>query len=158
MRPIDPSKIALAGAAALFLTAAACSSAFAQTAPAAAQAPAPADSGWRIKNPKVFPADVPRAQLIDTMKGFTRSLGVRCTFCHVGTEGQPLSTYDFASDAKPEKEIARSMMRMVGDLNGRVLPAIPGLKGARVTCYTCHRGDKKPLTAAPPPPPPPPAA
>jgi photosynthetic reaction center cytochrome c subunit len=147
--------LALAGATALFLAAAAHGIAFAQ-APGAA--PPPAGTGWRMKNPKVFPADITRAQLVATMKGFTQALGVRCTFCHVGTEGQPLSTYDFASDAKPEKEIARSMLRMVGDLNGRVLPAIPGLKDAKVTCFTCHRGDSKPAIAPPPPPavPPPP--
>jgi hypothetical protein len=153
MRPIDPSKIALAGAAALFLAAAACNSAFAQ-APAATPAPAQADSGWRMKNPKVLPADIPRAQLIDTMKRFTQSLGVRCTFCHVGEEGKR-ETMDFASDAKPEKEIARSMMRLVGQLNSHDLPAIPGLKDARVSCYTCHRGDTKPAVALPPPTPPP---
>jgi hypothetical protein len=149
-----------AGAMALFLAAATHGIAFGQVA-----APPPASPPPHFKNLKVFPADIPRAQLIGTMKGFTQALGVRCTFCHVGTEGQPLSTYDFASDAKPEKEIARAMLRMVGDLNGRVLPAIPGLKDAKVTCYTCHRGDKKPAIVPPPPlvaplppPPPPPGA
>jgi len=148
--------LALAGATALFLAAATHSMASAQ-----ASSPPPAESSWRMKNAKVFPADIPRAQLIATMKGFTQALGVRCSFCHVGTEGQPLSTYDFASDAKPEKEIARAMLRMAGDLNKRVLPAIPGLEDAKVTCFTCHRGDKIPAVAPPPPtpaaaPPPPP--
>ena len=32
------------------------------------------------------------------MPGFTRALGVRCSYCHVGEEGESLSTYDFASD------------------------------------------------------------
>ncbi len=83
------------------------------------------------------------------MKFFTRSLGVRCTHCHVGEEGKPLSTYDFASDKKANKAIARDMMRMVRRINTRELPAIGGLMDAQVTCYTCHRGSKEPARNPP---------
>ena len=53
------------------------------------------------------------------MKFFAQSLGVRCTFCHVGIEGQPLSTFDFASDAKKEKLTARKMLVMVHRINSQ---------------------------------------
>jgi len=109
----------------------------------------------------VLPSGISRADLISTMKLFTQSLGVRCTYCHVGEEGKPLSTFDFASDAKNHKDTARGMLRMADRLNSE-LPGITGLPDARVTCFTCHRGSTKPL-AAPAPgapsavPPPPPA-
>jgi len=41
------------------------------------------------KNLKVFPQDITRPQLLSNMKLFSQSLGVRCTFCHVGQEGAP---------------------------------------------------------------------
>ncbi len=112
--------------------------------------PSPQPAAKRFKNLKVLPADIPSAQLIDTMKSFTRALGVRCTQCHVGEEEKPLSTYDFASDAKPDKLIARDMMRMVHRLNTKELPAIGGLTEPKVTCFTCHRGSKEPATVPPP--------
>src|SRR5437773_2957171 len=68
----------------------------------------------KLQNLKVFPKDIPVRTLIDTMASFTRALGVRCTYCHVGEDSQPLSSYDFPSDQKPEKEKAREMLRMVG--------------------------------------------
>jgi hypothetical protein len=43
------------------------------------------------------------------------------------------------------------MMRMLADANAKL--ATVGEKpatDARVTCYTCHRGQTKPLTAPPP--------
>jgi len=86
---------------------------------------------------------------------------VRCTYCHVGEEGKPLSTFDFASDAKEKKKIARDMLRMAHRLNTD-LPGITGDPSARITCYTCHRGSTKPLVTppegAPNTVPPPPAA
>ena len=115
------------------------------------------------KNLKILPQDLPRDQLIGAMKSFSQSLGVRCTFCHVGEEGKPLSTFDFASDAKGKKQTARAMLAMVKELNAKTLPDATGLPDAKVTCFTCHRGSTKPLTAAPPgspttvPPPPQPA-
>ncbi len=101
------------------------------------------------KNLVVLPSGIGRADLISTMKLFSQSLGVRCTFCHVGEEGKPLSTFDFASDAKDHKDTARGMLRMADRLNAE-LPGITGLPDARVTCFTCHRGSTKPLTAPPP--------
>src|SRR6185437_12934948 len=50
-------------------------------------------------------------------EALTVSLGVRCTYCHVGEEGKPLSTFDFASDAKDHKLTARKMLAMMHRIN-----------------------------------------
>ncbi len=133
------------------------------TAPSVAQPPAAGTPApprqefvWpaRISNARVLPAEIGADRLRATMVGFARALGVRCQFCHVGQEGQPLSTFDFASDARPHKEIARGMIRMAQRLNTELLPAVLGpAEQPRVTCYTCHRGSAEPETALPPPPP-----
>jgi tetratricopeptide (TPR) repeat protein len=96
----------------------------------------------KLQNLKVFPKDIPVRALIDTMAGFTRALGVRCTYCHVGEEGQPLSTFDFASDEKPTKNKAREMLRMVGAINGDYLTKLASRRSppVNVACMTCHRG------------------
>lgn len=81
------------------------------------------------------------------MTGFTRSLGVRCQYCHVGEEGADFLTWDFASDAKPMKATTRGMMEMTWQINTQTLPTIETLGGAedwRVTCWTCHRGATTP--------------
>ena len=143
MKQVDPAKLILAGAAALFLGAA-----------AIGQAPVAPPAPSQYKNLKVLPAGIPRDQLSAVMKKFTASLGVKCAFCHVGEEGKPLSTYDFASDANPHKDIAREMMRLTWRLNAQDLKAIKGLKDAKISCFTCHRGAKEPLTEIPATPPP----
>jgi photosynthetic reaction center cytochrome c subunit len=96
----------------------------------------------KLENLKVFPRDIPVRALIDTMASFTRALGVRCTYCHVGEEGQPLSSFDFKSDQKPEKTKAREMLRMVGAINGEYLTKLVDRRSPRinVACMTCHRG------------------
>jgi hypothetical protein len=73
---------------------------------------------------------------------------VRCTFCHVGTDGQPLSTFDFPSDAKPEKATARRMLIMVQQINLQGFGLTDASK-AKVTCFTCHRGSPHPATEVP---------
>jgi hypothetical protein len=100
----------------------------------------------KFNNLKVLPDDIPTQALIDRMAGFTRALGVRCTHCHVGEEGRPLSTYDFESDDKGTKRKAREMMRMVNDLNDRFLPSLESRADppVGVQCATCHRGAAKP--------------
>ena len=95
--------------------------------------------------------DTPPERLRDMMRGFTRALGVRCQFCHVGEPGTDFLEWDFASDAKPNKGVAREMMRMSWAINHETLPAIDGLANPdrewRVTCWTCHRGETVPATA-----------
>lgn len=100
--------------------------AFAQDQPAA---PPPHHEMPAPKNLKILQPE----HLMETMRAFTVSLGVKCDFCHV--KG------DFASDEKHTKEIARHMLTMTHEINGH----FPDGK-MHVTCYTCHRGAEEPLT------------
>ena len=101
----------------------------------------------KFTNLQVLPKTITRAELVPVMRGFALNLGIRCPHCHVG-EGDDLSKFDFASDAKPAKAIARQMLRTVTVLNAQVggigEPAPVGT--AKITCFTCHRGAVKPLT------------
>lgn len=96
----------------------------------------------KLENLKVLPKDIPVRALLDTMRSFTGALGVRCNYCHVGEEGQPLSTYKFASDEKPTKDKAREMLRMVGAINNDYLTKLASRRSPPVVvaCMTCHRG------------------
>jgi hypothetical protein len=115
---------------------------------AVAQAPGrfPPDS---LVNTKVIPRTTQVQTVIGRMRNFSADLGVRCTHCHLGEEGKPLSTFDFASDEKRTKLVAREMMRMVQDINAR-LETLPGrtANGLQVTCATCHHGLSRPMTLA----------
>lgn len=103
----------------------------------------------KFVNLQVFPKDVKPDVLIQAMKNFTRDLGVRCQYCHVGKEGMPLTDFDFVSDANPPKNTARMMIRMSGEINARLTKEMPdaAAKGSQVTCYTCHRGAEHPVRA-----------
>ena len=96
----------------------------AQAAPSGGEAPKTA--GQRHfpvpKNLQILPKNISEEQLFGVMKSFATSLGWRCTNCHVGEEGKPLSTYDFASDAKKEKGRAREMMKIAQEINASMLP------------------------------------
>ena len=99
-----------------------------------------------LVNTKVIPKSTPVIQVIGAMRNFTFDLGVRCQFCHVGQDGQPLSQFDFASDTKRTKLVARQMMLLVAEANRRV-DTLPGHQAddPQVTCATCHRGISKPM-------------
>ena len=73
-----------------------------------------------LVNVKVVPKSTPVSDLIGTMRNFTSYLGVRCQFCHIGEEGRPLTEFDFTSDEKRTKQVARQMMRMVLEINRRL--------------------------------------
>jgi Photosynthetic reaction centre cytochrome C subunit len=88
------------------------------------------------KNLKLLKAD----GLMDTMRAFRIALGAKCDTCHV--QG------DFASDEKPEKEMARKMIVMTREINAKFPDG-----NQHVSCFTCHRGDEHPKMkpdAAPP--------
>ncbi len=110
-----------------------------------------AQQGWnwpdRSQNLQVLPKDFPPERLQAVMTGFTRSLGVRCDHCHVGQDGQPLSTFDFASDEDPQKNTARAMLNMLGAVNDHLDGIEPtGPKRVNMWCHTCHRGQARPHT------------
>ena len=87
-----------------------------------------------FKNIQVFKG-MPAPELMNAMRSFTRSLGVRCDFCHV--EGA------FDKDDKREKQTARKMISMARQIN------TDNFGGhMRVTCWTCHRGATEPESAA----------
>jgi len=113
--------------------------------PVAGQAPGkfPPDS---LVNVKVIPKTTPVMQVVGQMRNITGDLGVRCQFCHLGEEGMPLERFDFASDQKRTKLVARQMMLMVQEINRRLdsLPERP-MPLLQVTCGTCHRGVSRPV-------------
>src|SRR5215813_13517943 len=113
--------------------------------------PVPEPDSWKWpekpQNLKVLPADWPGERLAPVMKGFTRALGVRCQYCHIGEEGKPLSTFDFVSDTNPNKDRAREMLRMLGDINSHLKKITPsGEKRVNMWCHTCHAGRPRPAT------------
>lgn len=114
----------------------------------AAAPPLQAQNGWLdslVKNTQVLPRTTRVIEVMGTMRNFTSALGVRCPFCHVGREGMELEQFDFASDQKRNKLVARQMMLMVQEI-GRRVDTIPGrTAGLQVTCFTCHRGLSRPV-------------
>lgn len=98
-------------------------------------------------NLEVLPADISANDLRETMKGFSLGVGLRCSDCHVGEEGQALTAYDFASDEKALKQTARLMLKMTNTLNQELLASL-GEGRLEVQCVTCHRGLRLPRTTA----------
>jgi tetratricopeptide (TPR) repeat protein len=95
-------------------------------------------------NLKVLPGDTARSELMGVMRGFTSALGVRCEHCHVGDPAAGLREFDFASDEKETKRTARVMLRMVSEINGKLLPETGRESLIAVRCVTCHRGLARP--------------
>ena len=110
---------------------------------AAAQGRFPPDS---FTNLKVLPKNIDQRTLINTMRGFTQALGVRCVYCHVGRDDQPLDSVNFASDDKRPKRVARVMIDMVMHINGEHLAEVTDRPEPKVEvrCATCHRGLARP--------------
>jgi hypothetical protein len=96
-------------------------------------------------NLQVLPKDWTTQQVRQFMqKYFTAGLGVECAYCHVGTPA------DRAKDDKPEKVTARKMLKMTMAINDDFLKDVgekPADGSMKVTCYTCHRGKEKPVSA-----------
>lgn len=102
----------------------------------------------RFENLKVFPPDITREALIQRMREFSFALGVRCQFCHEGGNGISFDGVVFSSDAKPAKQTARAMLRMVATLNDATLPQLASRRDppVRMECVHCHRGLPVPTT------------
>jgi tetratricopeptide (TPR) repeat protein len=95
------------------------------------------------KNLKVLPRHSSRKVVFGIMRGYASSLGVNCAYCHVeGADGH----LDFAKDDKRTKRVARQMIRMVRDINTRVLDKIEDRPTpiVQVGCVTCHRAVARP--------------
>lgn len=87
---------------------------------------------------------LPAGRLLRVMElGYSRSLGVTCTHCHIPGAWE--------KDDKPTKQVARDMAAMVGAINNQHLRQIKNLKSESpmVNCTTCHRGQTKPALNLP---------
>jgi hypothetical protein len=99
-------------------------------------------TGEPFTNLKVLPKDISPKDLNKIMvSDFEDALGVGCNFCHAPgkTEGE----LDYASDAKPEKNIAREMMRITLGINKKyfkIKHPVIGTDALTVNCNTCHNG------------------
>lgn len=96
----------------------------------------------KVTNLKVLPKKLTFRQVDHIMDQWADALGVRCGFCHARNE--ETKKMDYASDAKPEKEMARDMYRMTAKLNSKYFKgekdSLGVAKMSSVNCYTCHRG------------------
>ncbi|MEO6633868.1 MAG: c-type cytochrome [Mucilaginibacter sp.] len=103
------------------------------------------------KNLKVLPKHLTHEQLDKVMHEWTASLNVHCDFCHVRNEAE--KKMDFPSDAKPEKEMARKMFKMMNKINQKYFDAKKDSLGfvmtSGINCNTCHRGDSHPDVKVP---------
>jgi hypothetical protein len=100
------------------------------------------------KNLKLLPPNITHDELIATMRGYSKALGVHCEHCHVELPKTPdgKEHNDFASDAKPEKQVARVMMQMTRELNRKYISQVNEYS-IDVSCVTCHRGKGVPDNA-----------
>lgn len=95
-----------------------------------------------FKNLQVLPKNITADSLEKIMDSFNAGLGVDCKFCH--TWNPDIYKMEFDRDTKPEKEIARNMMRMTMDINKKYFQFNETVTAAQVqavTCYTCHKGE-----------------
>jgi len=98
------------------------------------------------QNLQVLPKTMTRQEVTTLMRTVAAALGVQCSHCHVG------SPADRAKDELPAKLLARKMFAMTMTINNDLLKDVrtPAPEGTRkVTCFTCHRGALKVLTAPP---------
>ncbi len=110
---------------------------------------APADPSF--KNLKVLPKSLTFKQLDGIMDEWSHSLGVHCGFCHARDEAA--KKMDFASDAKPEKQMARDMFKMMNKINQKYFEAKKDSLGmvmeSGINCNTCHHGVSHPEVKIP---------
>jgi hypothetical protein len=105
-----------------------------------------------ITNLKVLPKKLTFRQVDHIMDEWASSLGVRCNFCHV--RDNAANKWDYASDAKPEKEMARHMYKMMVTINKKFFKAgekdtLGMVKLTSVNCNTCHNAKSKPELTVP---------
>jgi cytochrome c553 len=104
-----------------------------------------------FKDLDVLPKNITEKQLHSVMREWSMSLGVHCGFCHApNADGKGL---DFPSNAKPEKEMARHMFKMMNKINQKYFEAKKDSLGMMaktgINCYTCHRGTSHPEVKLP---------
>jgi cytochrome c553 len=100
----------------------------------------------KSSNLKILPKNISHDDLHKIMDGYNLALGVKCNFCHAASKDDP-KHLDFSSDAKPEKEMARDMMRMTNKINKKyfhIKDADDTKAVLAVSCFTCHNGNAHP--------------
>jgi hypothetical protein len=97
------------------------------------------------KNLQVLPKTMTTAQILPIMRNFAAALGTNCGYCHQWT-GPGAAGNDFSVDTKPQKDVARAMMRMAQAANQAIAAATkkPTDQQTQVQCMTCHRGEAIP--------------
>lgn len=97
-------------------------------------------------NLKVLDEKIKKGKLVGIMKSWTRALGVRCNYCHVGGSAQSLDGMEFDKDDKQSKKTTRLMLEMVNNINREFVSKVEGTSntGMEVSCITCHRGQIHP--------------
>lgn len=100
-------------------------------------------------NLKVLPKSISEEELHNVMRNYSMALGVRCNYCHESQkiEGQERPKFDFASDKKEEKDIAREMMKMTEGINKKYMSSIQNGTLKPITCVTCHNGHAHPINS-----------
>lgn len=103
-----------------------------------------------FKNLQVLPSNISAGLLNKIMiDQFEDDLGVSCNFCHA--ENKDTHKPDYASDEKPEKQLARKMMQMTIGINEKYFDHTHPMIGDTslvITCGTCHKGSPIPGEAA----------
>jgi hypothetical protein len=69
----------------------------------------------KYTNLQILPKDITKPQLVNVMKQFSITFGVRCSYCH--TVSDDLTTGSFDSDDKETKRKARDLMKAIVDMN-----------------------------------------
>jgi hypothetical protein len=80
---------------------------------------------------------IPVDQFMGTMGFFSASTGLNCTDCHTSESGGDWAKY---ADDNALKRQARRMVTMMNGINQANFGGRPV-----VTCFTCHRGNSKPM-------------
>lgn len=105
-------------------------------------------------NLKILPKNISHDDLMAVMHGFEHALGMKCGGCHAPSKTDP-TKLDFASDDNHHKVVALEMMKMTRKINAKDFK-IKGDFAAnyindnyKVSCNTCHNGQKHPATLTP---------
>ena len=89
-----------------------------------------------FQNLQLFDPEISKDELKTAMKGFTASLGVKCSFCHTIDE--------YHLDDNENKVIARKMMKLVGHMRSNVATYFKEDTAMElITCATCHQGESE---------------
>ena len=99
---------------------------------------------------EVLPKSWSRQQVGALMQAINTSLGVQCSHCHAEDPDAPAPLpgqsprLDYSLNTKPEKEVARSMLRMTMDVNAAARLPDEDASVEKISCFTCHRGEATP--------------